>query len=335
VEVVDNRVVRWTVQPLVAGGLRGGDPLDAEHLAGELKSALARAGITAKKARIAISDDAAVVRVVDVPRIPRRHMAGAIRYLSEQETPFPPGRASLAWDVLERRQDTMRVYLAAAWKDVVQRLADASKGAGLEPQVIEPRSLAISRAIGQEQAIVLEAGEVLAGLTFVSRTETPFSDQVPVLGGGKWEAANVMLGRALRSQSGTNPPVLLAGDLEEAANRPESAHLSVSASPASAALNGHGPARPAGMPGGALLAPLGLAARGIHASDRAPYPEVNLLGGGRAAHHEDRSTQASSAAAPPRPRRKLLVAAALAGALTVWATVGVGVASLLGWLPRP
>src|SRR5439155_10915724 len=173
VEVADGQVVRWTVEPILAGSLRGGDPVDREQLAGELKAALARARIGAKKARIAISDDAAVVRVIDVPRIPKRHMAGAIRYLSEQETPFPQGRASLAWDIVERRQSTVRVYLAAAWRDVVHRLADVVRAAGLDPQVIEPRSLAIIRAIGQEQAIVLDAGEAVARLSYVSRTETP------------------------------------------------------------------------------------------------------------------------------------------------------------------
>jgi hypothetical protein len=327
VEVADGRLLKWTVQPLAAGILRGGDPLDAERLAAELKSALARAGITARKARIAISDDDAVVRVVELPRIPNRHMAGAIRYLSEQETPFPPGRASLAWDVIERRPETMRVYLAAAWKDVVQRLIDAAKGAGLEPQVIEPRSLAVNRAIGQEHAIVLDAGGMMASLTFVSRTETPLSDQAPVLAGGKWDAANLMLGRALRGHRGAPPPVLLAGDLESTPNRIESPLQGVSVHAASAALNGHGPARPPGMPGGALLAPLGLAMRGTQISDRPPFPEVNLLGGGRV-------TQARIPTASSRPRRRLLVAAGVAGAVAAWSVVGLGMAVLLGWLPH-
>ena len=67
------------------------------------------------------------------------------------------------------------------------------RAAGLDPQVIEPRSLAIIRAVGQEQASVLDAGQAVARLTYVSRTETPFTDQIPVLGYGEWVAANVML----------------------------------------------------------------------------------------------------------------------------------------------
>jgi hypothetical protein len=172
---------------------------------------------------------------------------------------------------------------------------------------------------------------VLARLTYVSRTETPFTDQVPILGDGKWSAANLMLGRALRSHRGAPPPVLLAGSLEAGANRPESAVLGVSAHPASSALNGHGPTRPAGMPGGALLAPLGLAIRGAPAPEGA-YPEVNLLAGGRA-DRESRSAHAR-ASAGARPRRRLLVVAAVTGTLAIWSVVGVGVAFLLGRLPH-
>jgi hypothetical protein len=197
---------------------------------------------------------------------------------------------------------------------------------------MEPRSLAIIRAIGQDQAIVLDVGEMVARLTYASRTETPFTDQVPVLGDGEWGAANLMLGRALRGHRGVPPPVLLAGALEAGANTPEAALLSVPASPASSALNGHVPGRPAGLPGGALLAPLGLAIRGAGGARRARYPEVNLMAGGEATR-KGRSTEAS----PPttsRPRRRLVIAAAVAGVVAIWSVVGVGVAFLLGGLPH-
>jgi hypothetical protein len=141
-----------------------------------------------------------------------------------------------------------------------------------------------------------------------------------------------MLVRALRGHLGAAPPVLLAGELEPAANDPESAVLSVSAQAASIALNGHGPARPAGLPGGALLAPLGLATRGVRATDGDRYPEVNLLGGGRATQ-QGRSAQAGTPAASSGPRRRLFVVAAVAGAVAVWSIAGVGVAFLLGHGP--
>jgi hypothetical protein len=195
---------------------------------------------------------------------------------------------------------------------------------------MEPRSLAVMRAVGRDKVFVLDAAERLARLTYVSRAETPFTDQVPILGDGTWEAASLMLRRALRGQQGATPPVLLAGELEAGANLPESAILGVSVHPASSLLNGHGPGRPTNMPGGALLAPLGLAMRGAHSPIRGRYPEVNLLAGGEAA----RSSPEEASRTGLFSGRMLLVTAAVAGVFVVWGVAGVGVAYLLGALPH-
>jgi hypothetical protein len=281
-EVADGEVLRWALQPLAPGSLRGGDPADVAALAEGVRWTLRQAAITARRARLAVSDDAAVARVVEVPRMPRRHLRGAVRYLSEQQTPFPPGQASLAWDVLERRGGTQRVYLAAAWRDVVQRLAETARAAGLEPEVIEPRSLAVGRAVGQEQAIVLDAADMQVRLTYVAQAQAPFTDEAPLPPDAEWEAVNRLLGRALRTEGTAPPVVLLAGDLEPAADRREAATLIVRARAASETLNGYGPTRPPGMPAGSLLGPLGLAMRGSRESGVPAYPEVNLLGSGLA-----------------------------------------------------
>jgi hypothetical protein len=304
IEVGDGQVRRWALQPLAPGSLRGGDPADVAALAEGVRWTLRQAGISARRARIAVSDDAAVVRVVEVPGMPRRHLKGALRYLSEQQTPFPPGQASLAWDVLERRGNTQRVYLAAAWTDVVQRLAETARVAGLEPEVIEPRSLAVGRAVGQEQAIVVDAAEMQVRVTYVAPAQAPFTDEAPLIPDAEWDAVNRLLGRALRTQGSAPPVVLLAGDLEPAADRREAAALIVRAQAASETLNGHGPARPPGMPGGSLLGPLGLAMRGTRDAAAPTYPEVNLLGSGLA---EDwRKALAAGAAGTARRLRMTL-----------------------------
>jgi hypothetical protein len=330
IEVANGKVTKWTVRPLAPGSLRGGDPANPEQLAGDLKSALAHAGITARKTRIALSDDAVVVQMVEVPKMPQRHLVGAVQFLAEQETPIPPNRSTLGWDVMEQRASTLRVYLAAAWKDVIGRLVQAATMAGLEPNVVEPRSLAVSRALGKDQAIVLDSAQTLARLTFVSRAQAPFTAQLAMLPGGEWEAAGRLLSRAMRGQHGDTPPVLLAGELEEAADHPYAANLPVAAVTASSALNGHGPARPADMRGGALLGPLGLAMRGVRVPNQERFPEVNLMGVGKA-----RTKSAEPVRGNSRSRRaRLLIVAAVAGAISVWAMAGISVAFLLGWQPQ-
>jgi hypothetical protein len=332
-EVAGGKVTKWTVRPVVPGSLRGGDPSNPDQLADDLRSALAHAGITARKARIALSDDAVVVKMLDVPSMPQRHLEGAVGFLAEQETPIPPSRSMLGWDIIERRQGTQRVYLAAAWKDVIARLVQVATKAGLEPNVVEPRSLAVSRALGKDQAIVLDAGQTLARLTYVSKSQAPYTAQVAMLPGGEWDAASRLLSRAPRGHGGDEPPVLLAGELEEAALVGAVAALPVAAEAASSALNGHGPARPSDMLGGALLGPLGLAMRGLRLPPAGRFPEVNLLAG---PNSQGRSQPGSpTGQTQPRSRRRpLLITATVVGAVVVWVFAGAAIALLLGWQPH-
>ncbi|MBO0729892.1 MAG: pilus assembly protein PilM [Acidimicrobiaceae bacterium] len=327
IEVSEGRVVRWAVQRLLPGTVRGGDPDNPSALADGIRWALQRAGITAKRARIAVSDDAAVVRVVEMPRMPTRHLPGALRYLSEQQTPFPAGQASLAWDVVDREATSQHVYLAAAWKDVVNRLATAARAAGLEPVIIEPHSLAVGRALGQREALVVDATEGRARLLHLNPTQAPLTDETELPPNGEWEALNRMLERALRNQR-CSLPLLFAGELESMADSPNVSSLNMRAEPASHALNGQGPTRPPGMPSGSLLGPLGLAMPGGRSNLTFGYPQVNLLAVGR-----DRRMKVIRIL-PSRANRRLVTAGAAAGALVLWSVAGAAMAMVLGWHPH-
>jgi len=150
----------------------------------------------------------------------------------------------------------------AAWRDIVDRVAEVALSAGLTPIVVEPRALAVARAIGLPRVTVLEAGGSQLHLTQVLPSQAAYvessicpSDPIEA------EAAiERLLQRSSRRQLGGNDlepsPVVLAGDLEDAGLR-----LPVPASPLSTLLNGHPPHRPPAMDGGYYLASLGLAMR--------------------------------------------------------------------------
>ncbi|MBO0838490.1 MAG: pilus assembly protein PilM, partial [Actinobacteria bacterium] len=310
----------------VPGTLRGADPDNPQALADGIRRTLDRAGITARTARIAVSDEAAVVRVVEVPRMSGRHLPGALRYLSEQQTPFPAGQASLAWDVVAQGPSSQRLYLAAAWKDVVNRLAASARSAGLEPTVVEPRSLAVGRAVGQRPALVVDAIEGRAQVLHLALNQAPFTDETALPADEEWEVLKGMLERALRNHR-SHAPVLLAGGLEAMASSPEAAALLVQTLPASHALNGKGPARPPNLPSGFLLGPLGLAMRGTRTEDGG-YPQVNLLSQGE----QTRKTAAQRVLR--RANRRLLTIGAAFGAVVVWSAAGAAVAMVMGWHPH-
>ncbi|MDQ6771602.1 MAG: pilus assembly protein PilM [Candidatus Dormibacteraeota bacterium] len=261
-EVQAGSVSRWLVRALRPDDMHRGDPADPADMAARLAATLAAAGITARRARIAIADEAVVSAVVELPNMSSRHLRRAMRYTAERRLPFPPGQARWSYHVIDRSPVGVRVLLAGAWADVVKRLMDVAHGAGLTCEVIEPRWLALSRALSLGEGTVLEAASGHAHLTVVATGHAPYSAVAP-LGAEpeRWPAVvEKMLTRAAGS-GGAGPgaaagPMVLAGDLEFA-----TLPLHVPVRPASQLLNGHSPLRPAGLPSGTLLANLGLAMR--------------------------------------------------------------------------
>jgi prepilin-type N-terminal cleavage/methylation domain-containing protein len=230
---------------------------------------LGRAGIEARAARLTISDEAAVVRAVELPRMPPRHLARAVPYLAERLLPFQADRARLGWAVLERRPDRTSILLACAWRDVVERLAGAACQAGLDPQVIEPRSVALGRALAWHRGLLFDVERGFVQLTVLAPTHPVFNDQARCSTGDELRTMRLLVTRA---PDPVGPEaVFVAGALEDAMLRGEGAVRD--ARSAALRLNGHGPARPPDMPSGLLLAPLGLAMR----SAAAGYAEINFL----------------------------------------------------------
>ena len=154
-------------------------------------------------------------------------------------------------------------------------------------------------------------------------------DELPTPEGQRWETANTLLARALRSHQGPTPVALLAGDLEAGAGWDRAELLPIDAYPVSSVLNGHAPLRPQSMPGGILLAPVGLAMRGLITGAGTHFPKVNLMTNpGRRVGRFFPSLPKDLAAS------RWLAAAAVAAAVVIWGVVGVGIATLLGLHPR-
>lgn len=265
VEVAGGAVTRWTSRPLPEDALRNGDPVLTGFVANAVRQALDRAGIQARRALMALPDEATVSRQVTLPPMPGPELARAMRFVAEKHMPFSIDRARWAWDVIKRGREGVTIYLVATWRDVVDRYAEVARGAGLEPEVLEPRAVAVGRALDQEQALVLDASPRRLYATLLVTGQPTYVDEVLVgaVLHDEREALHRLLQRAYRHQStlGVTPgrlaPVLLAGELEQA-----DLELPVAGRPVGDVLNGQLPTAPRGFRPGAYLANLGLSMRG-------------------------------------------------------------------------
>jgi Tfp pilus assembly PilM family ATPase len=264
VEFVDGAVTRWTSRNLAEDVLRNGDPTHPGLLGEAVRQLLARAGIEGRRVRMALPDDATVSRHLGLPAMPRRDLARAMHYAAEKHVPFPIDRARWAWDVVGWSADRVQVYLVATWRDVVDHFVEVARAADLVPELLEPRAVAVARALDQDRALLVDAGAYRLHAMLLIDRQPAFVDQV-LTGrdlGDRREALDRLLQRAYRYQSteagggGRLAPVLLAGELELA-----ELSLPVGGRPVSEVLNGQLPAAPAQFRPGAYLANLGLSMR--------------------------------------------------------------------------
>jgi hypothetical protein len=135
------------------GALERGRVLDAPALGQALRQLLARSEITATRALIAASDAIASFRVAVFPKdTSDEAIDAAVR------SQLPGGSQRMALRQVEVRtgRDERAIYAAVWDRSLVQAIAEATRHAGLEPLVVDLKSLCVARAIEARSCILLD-----------------------------------------------------------------------------------------------------------------------------------------------------------------------------------
>lgn len=135
------------------GSLEGGRVLDPAALGQALRQLIARSEITATRALIAASDKIASFRVLTFPKnATDTEIDAAVR----SQLDLGSDRMSFRHlEVLAGRDE--RTVFAAVWDHgQVQAIAAAARQAGLEPAVVDLKSLCVARALTVDSGIFLD-----------------------------------------------------------------------------------------------------------------------------------------------------------------------------------
>jgi hypothetical protein len=87
--------------------------------------------------------------------MPRRDLEQSLRLESARELPMNPASAYLGWETVEADGGQHRVFLVGAWRDIVDGYLQSVEGLG-RPKIIEPRSVALARAVGLPDAVLMD-----------------------------------------------------------------------------------------------------------------------------------------------------------------------------------
>ena len=144
-------VERAAVAQLAPGVVREGEVVDVETLAAVLRKLFADSKL-GRRVRLGLANQRIVMRTLDLPPITdAKQIASAVRFQAQEQIPMPLEQAVLehhSLGIVETDEGPRtRVVLVAARRDMIDKLLEATRKAGLRPQGIDLSAFAMIRAL--------------------------------------------------------------------------------------------------------------------------------------------------------------------------------------------
>lgn len=173
VEVQHNgrpQLSRFGVMPLDGGIFREGEVVDPQALGNALKELFAEQKLS-KTVRFGIANQRVAVRTFRLPVIEDRHeLETAVRFQAEDHLPMPLEQSVLDWQpigraVAEDGSERIDVVAVAARRDMLGRMMEAARAAGLRPQGIDLSAFGMVRALHRESYPPVTPGDYVTAPT--------------------------------------------------------------------------------------------------------------------------------------------------------------------------
>ena len=134
------RVEAYSAEPTPPSSVNEKAIVDAKAVGEAIRRAVKRAGAKATDVAIAISGDAAITKVIQMPSVlSERDLEGQVEIQADQYIPFPMEEVSFDYEVVgpnENDPELMDVLLVATRTDNVEQRQNAVQAAGLNPPLL-------------------------------------------------------------------------------------------------------------------------------------------------------------------------------------------------------
>jgi type IV pilus assembly protein PilM len=124
--------------------------VDADAVGEAIARAARRAGVRTKDVAVAISGDAAITKIIQMPRnLNDADLEGQVEMQADQYIPFPMNEVSYDYEVLgtsERDPESMDVLLVASRSENVEQRRAAVVAGGLVPRIVDVEAFALENA---------------------------------------------------------------------------------------------------------------------------------------------------------------------------------------------
>lgn len=189
--------------PTPLQAIQSESPFDHQEMAQVINKLVIDAKITTNNVNIALPENHAFTKVIEMPVLSDSELANAIYWEAEQYIPVPLDSVTLSWEKLRTLnsslpEEKVQVLLVAAQKELIKRYQTILDLAGLTVVSIETEILAIIRSLLSSKnaptSLIISIGAMSTTLGIVQNGLLVFNYSVP-LGG-------VALTRAIASDFG-------------------------------------------------------------------------------------------------------------------------------------
>jgi type IV pilus assembly protein PilM len=144
------RVEAYAAEPTPANSMNEKTLVDPQAVGEAIRRAVKRSGATSAEVAIAISGDAAITKVIQMPRGMRdSDLEAQVEMQADQYIPFPMDEVSYDFEVLgpsEKDNDSIDVLLVASRTDNVEQRRAAVAAAGLNARIVDVEAFALENA---------------------------------------------------------------------------------------------------------------------------------------------------------------------------------------------
>ena len=144
------RVEAYAAEPTPANSMNEKTLVDPQAVGEAIRRAVKRSGATSDEVAIAISGDAAITKVIQMPRGMRdSDLEAQVEMQADQYIPFPMDEVSYDFEVLgpsEKDNDSIDVLLVASRTDNVEQRRAAVAAAGLNARIVDVEAFALENA---------------------------------------------------------------------------------------------------------------------------------------------------------------------------------------------
>ena len=144
------RVESYSAEPTPPSSVNEKAIVDAKAVGEAIRRAVKRAGAKATDVAVAISGDAAITKVIQLPSsLSERDLEGQVEIQADQYIPFPMEEVSFDYEVIgpnDKDPELLDVLLVATRTENVEQRQAAVNAAGLDAQIVDVEAFALENA---------------------------------------------------------------------------------------------------------------------------------------------------------------------------------------------